>query len=319
MVPKYFTLKEKLGEEILLGKYQVGSKLPTEVELSQQYNVSRSTVRQALDLLVAEGIIAKRWGSGNTVIATGDFSNRNTIMLILPSKDYHSNSFVDELSAILLKNGFRVDFKESQNNIGLEREFLQILTREFYGGLIISPALSNMPSLNKDLLQILLKRQLPILFLGHAPEGIYNASCVSLDWYGKGYQMARAFINQGHKNLGGIFINDSKSSALCFSGYTEAIRDAGLSVYTPYFLFINSVDPKGINSRSNRVINKFLRFAYETVSMVYMDDDTIALDDSYPVSTCMLQLSKSLSRECAKAFLAIKKDGRSIAVTIPYN
>ena len=78
MVPKYIVLKEKINEDILSDIYPLDSKLPTEVELAKKYNVSRSTVRQALELLVNDGIISKRWGSGNTVISKSDSSKKKT-------------------------------------------------------------------------------------------------------------------------------------------------------------------------------------------------------------------------------------------------
>ena len=45
---KYYTLMEKLKEEILSGRIRAGEKLPSENELSVQYGLSRHTVRKAL-------------------------------------------------------------------------------------------------------------------------------------------------------------------------------------------------------------------------------------------------------------------------------
>ena len=99
MVPKYIILKEKINEDILSGVYPLDSKLPTEVELAEKYSVSRSTVRQALDLLVGEGIISKRWGSGNTVISKSNSSKKNTVMLIVP--DIKSvNTIIEDISVL---------------------------------------------------------------------------------------------------------------------------------------------------------------------------------------------------------------------------
>ena len=75
---------QPVNEDILSGFYPLDSKLPTEVELAEKYKVSRSTVRQALELLVNDGIISKRWGSGNTVISKSDSSKKNTVMVLLP-------------------------------------------------------------------------------------------------------------------------------------------------------------------------------------------------------------------------------------------
>ena len=50
-IPLYFQLAEVLRQDIQSGALAVGSKLPTENELCEQYAVSRSVVRQALQSL----------------------------------------------------------------------------------------------------------------------------------------------------------------------------------------------------------------------------------------------------------------------------
>ena len=52
MVPKYQQLAQELREQILTGKYASVDLLPTEKAFTEEYQVSRQTVRQALSLLV---------------------------------------------------------------------------------------------------------------------------------------------------------------------------------------------------------------------------------------------------------------------------
>lgn len=54
-IPLYFQLKELIVEEIKSGLYPVDSLIPTEKELSEQFDISRTTVRQAITELVQEG------------------------------------------------------------------------------------------------------------------------------------------------------------------------------------------------------------------------------------------------------------------------
>lgn len=59
---------EQLRNAILSGQYLPGSQLPTEQELCEIMDVSRSTIREALRALEAEGLIDVRRGSGAFVI-----------------------------------------------------------------------------------------------------------------------------------------------------------------------------------------------------------------------------------------------------------
>lgn len=66
-VPFYFQLYEILRDKIARGDWQPGDVLPTENDLLDQYEVSRSTIRQALDMLVNEGQIYRQRGRGTFV------------------------------------------------------------------------------------------------------------------------------------------------------------------------------------------------------------------------------------------------------------
>ncbi|WP_233521989.1 GntR family transcriptional regulator [Streptomyces triticagri] len=59
-----------LGREITEGAYGSGGRLPAEGELAERYGVSRGTVRQALSVLRADGLITSRRGTRRVVLRT---------------------------------------------------------------------------------------------------------------------------------------------------------------------------------------------------------------------------------------------------------
>lgn len=66
-LPLYFQLREALVREIRERGLEPGDRLPTEAELERRYGVSRSTIRQALNELAAEGIVHRIQGKGTFV------------------------------------------------------------------------------------------------------------------------------------------------------------------------------------------------------------------------------------------------------------
>lgn len=58
---------EQLREQIISGEWGPGTKIPSENELAQQLDVSRITVRQALQKLTALGLVETRPGEGSYV------------------------------------------------------------------------------------------------------------------------------------------------------------------------------------------------------------------------------------------------------------
>ena len=65
----YHQLYTILRKELVRGTWKPGERMPSEAELIAIYGVSRITVRQAFDLLVNDGLVYRRRGSGTFVTA----------------------------------------------------------------------------------------------------------------------------------------------------------------------------------------------------------------------------------------------------------
>ena len=83
--PKYEHAYRVILERLKSGRYPIGGRLPTEGELSQQFEVSRVTIRRALDMLVQDGYVESKQGSGYTVLT------------ISPASDTCLTSFTDAM------------------------------------------------------------------------------------------------------------------------------------------------------------------------------------------------------------------------------
>jgi len=66
-VPVYIQIHNEIRKEIESGKWAVGERIPSERQLSQDFDVSRMTLRQAIQTLVDEGILQRQVGSGTYV------------------------------------------------------------------------------------------------------------------------------------------------------------------------------------------------------------------------------------------------------------
>jgi len=70
MKPRYVELADQLIEAIGNGTFAVGAALPSEMDLSAQYGVSRATVRSALQKVQDLGLISRRKRAGIRVEAS---------------------------------------------------------------------------------------------------------------------------------------------------------------------------------------------------------------------------------------------------------
>jgi len=76
---KYVIIKQYICENIESGNWQQHSKIPSENELTKQFDVSRMTARRALQELTEQGILIRAQGSG-TFVAT--FKSQSSLLEI---------------------------------------------------------------------------------------------------------------------------------------------------------------------------------------------------------------------------------------------
>lgn len=67
MLPAYIKIHDAIKKDIDEGVWLIGDRLPSERDLADHFEVSRMTLRHAVTLLVEEGILERRVGSGTYV------------------------------------------------------------------------------------------------------------------------------------------------------------------------------------------------------------------------------------------------------------
>lgn len=80
----YRQIADQVAELVRRGEFKPGDRLPSERELSQQFNVSRASVREALIALEIDGLVDVRVGLGVFVNAAPVAANSQTAALAEP-------------------------------------------------------------------------------------------------------------------------------------------------------------------------------------------------------------------------------------------
>ena len=63
------TVREALRDQISAGRYPPGTRLPSEAQMTQEFSVSRTVIREAIASLRADGLVEPRQGAGVFVLA----------------------------------------------------------------------------------------------------------------------------------------------------------------------------------------------------------------------------------------------------------
>lgn len=74
-------VEEQIRSAILTGELRGGERLPPEAELARQFNVSRTTIREALRSLSTQNLITKTPGAkGGSFVASVDYQSLGTVL-----------------------------------------------------------------------------------------------------------------------------------------------------------------------------------------------------------------------------------------------
>lgn len=77
---------EQIEKRILDGELRSGDRLPTEREMAEQFQVSRTAVREAMKMLAQKGLVDMRPGRGTIVIDGSREAMENSIGLLMKMK-----------------------------------------------------------------------------------------------------------------------------------------------------------------------------------------------------------------------------------------
>lgn len=88
----YKDISQDIKKQILNDNYKINTMIPTEEELSVLYDVSKITIRNAVEILVKEGYLVKKSGKGTMVISNRPFNNlsrANSFSTVLESQGHN--------------------------------------------------------------------------------------------------------------------------------------------------------------------------------------------------------------------------------------
>ncbi|MEV6283747.1 substrate-binding domain-containing protein [Kribbella sp. NPDC051770] len=113
-----------------------GGKLPTEQQLADEQGVSLNTVRRAVDLLVQDGLVYRRQGSGMYI---ADQVVGPLVGVAVPSMTYYFPRIIVGIERELAEHGGQMMLRSTEWDQAEERRALESLVTAGVAGLIVAP------------------------------------------------------------------------------------------------------------------------------------------------------------------------------------
>ena len=293
MNPKYQVLAEALRAGILSGTYR--KTLPTEQALCGQFRVSRQTVRQALSLLETEGLIERRQGSGSFIREQREPAaqpHRSVAVVTTYISDYIFPSILREIEAVCSENNSAPLLFATQNQVSNERRILQtLLTMDHLDGILIEGTKTGLPNPNVTLCRQLTEKGIPMIFFHGNYEQLPGTLSVLDDNAAGARMLVEYLVQNGHRDIGGIFKYDDIQGRQRFEGYLEGLREFDIPPEDGSVIWY-STDTKDRFLRDDYTAER-LRNMLSACSAVVCYNDEIALR----VVSCLAGMGRSVPED----------------------
>lgn len=96
----YVDIAEDIRKNILNGVYKVGELMPTENELEEKYQVSKITIRKAIEIVSMDGYVEKKSGLGTKVISDRLFNKLSKATSFSSILEMNGNTLRKEILSI---------------------------------------------------------------------------------------------------------------------------------------------------------------------------------------------------------------------------
>lgn len=228
--------------QILNGTLSAGEKLPSEPDIVEEFGVSRGTVRQALGILVNEGLVERVHGSGTYVrelpvspsSVEHSYTNgivRNQVGLVLSRQDDQFNmEILIGVEQGARSRGYQVTFTYGEENINQQSRNIARLLENNIAGLIIFPVGKNA---EQEGITTLIARDIPFVLVDrYFPD--LNTDWVIADNESGGYRATEHLLILGHHRIGFTYGGPASSLQVTsirdrWLGYRRALEHYGLA------------------------------------------------------------------------------------------
>lgn len=230
--PKYIQLKEYIKKRIKDDQLKPGEKIDSENELSEKFNVSRHTVRQAIGTMVNEGWLYRVQGKGTFVARQPNVRKQSSKIIGVVTtylNDYIFPNIIKGIDMALSAKGYSIVLGHTNSEVKKEAVCLNNLLDKNIDGLIVEPTKSALPNPNLELYRILSEKGIPIIFI-HGYYRDLRYSYVVEDDEQAGYLATKHLIELGHKRIIGIFKVDDIQGHGRYKGFVQAHKENGLNI-----------------------------------------------------------------------------------------
>lgn len=271
--PKYVVIKESIKEKIINGSIGPHDRVPSETELSKEFDVSIITSRRALTDLFNEGFIYRVQGKGSFVSDLNNSrENRNTntrlVALVLSLAKYYEDIFLDIIKgaqSYFETRDYSMIFHYYESDSTKERKIVESLINKNIEGLMLY---SYDPTENIEMIKALRQRKFPFVLIDRHVADVPTNYVIS-DGFDGAYEAVEFLINLGHRKIAFV------SNDVDFSSVKDRNHGYKMALSNNCIPFNSELEIFQYNQRTQDVMDLLLK---KKATAIFAVNDLIAIN-----------------------------------------
>lgn len=222
-VPIYVQLADEIRRQIESKVILPGDMLCSEAEMVKKYGVARLTVREALNILVNEGLLEKKQGKGTFC---KKIVGRKKIHILLDVTDYYFIPYYTEsICKVLRSNNADFIVCDTRNSNDEICEYLEEIAVNGSDGVIVQASAST----KRDdirlikIFELLSEKGIPYVLIDYKYDFL-DCSYIILDERHSGKIAGEMFVRNNHTRIACVCVKDDYISMMRLDGIKSEIK-----------------------------------------------------------------------------------------------
>ena len=225
-------LAKTIRDDIIDKVYAPETAIPSERELMLKHEVSRTTVRRAIQVLVNEGVVFRRAGSGTYVRKAesvpwnvGTSSGRNLCLIVPTFSNPLYAEVIDGIERAARGSGYDLITGQSDYLVASENSRLSAMADDpSIRGAIVVPSVVEQPTTGAF---EFVNSSKPLVYLGRWPNDI-EADGVRIDYDEAARIAVRHLVELGHRRIAYVEGAPRLEGFSMLPAYRDALASAGI-------------------------------------------------------------------------------------------
>ncbi len=266
---------ENIARTIEKRQAKPGELIASEYDFARQEGVSRMTIRKAVGILAAKGLVVRRPGRG--VYMREDGKSTRLVHVVVPDITLDLCAAVARgVKKAALKVGAHTLIHDAHGNFESDLHSLRRLPKTSVDGAVIW---SRHDPRFAEVLYELHSAEYPFVLVDETLRNLAVPSVVA-DNYRGGYLVGEELIRRGHCRIGFVGFEHIDTVRARLDGLRDALTNAGLLLHLPLIGWLSEdmavVEPTGWSDEIDRIVGKIIDRPDRPTAIFFSNDHMAA-------------------------------------------